>query len=84
MKNKYKSSEGKGIKEIKSPPKIKKLGCCNDCGKMLFGITKETLDYQKKHIDNEFVRVSCDECISKNHTLTDEELSGVKKLEFND
>jgi len=72
------------MKTILSPPKIKKLGYCNDCGKLLLGITKENLEYKKKHMDNEFVRVSCDSCISQNHTLTDKELGEVKKLEFND
>lgn len=81
---KAKTTERKRTREIKSPPKIRKLGYCNDCGKMLFGVTKEVLNYQKKHMDNEFVRVSCDSCISQNHTLTDNELGEVKKLEFND
>lgn len=67
--------------DIKFPPKIKKLGCCNDCGKMLFNITPEVLDYQKKHMNNEYVRVSCDNCISKGHTLTDQELVTIKSEE---
>lgn len=65
-------------------PKLKKLGYCEDCGKLLIGQTQESLDYQNKHINNEFVLTSCDDCIAKGHTLTDEELAGVKIQELND
>lgn len=61
--------------------KVKKLNVCNDCGKPFNPpLSKKMLDYQKKHLDNPFVFVSCDNCIEKGHTLTDEELSTVVKV----
>jgi hypothetical protein len=60
--------------------KIKGLGICNQCGKKFEPpLDKKSLAYQKRYMENEYVRVCCDECIAKNHTLTDRELGGVKK-----
>jgi phage terminase large subunit GpA-like protein len=59
--------------------KIKIMGVCNECGKKFEPpLNKKMSAYQKKYMDNEYVRVCCDECIAKNHTLTDEELGKVK------
>jgi len=53
---------------------------CDDCNEEFNPpLSKEMLEYQKKYKDNYYTKVSCDNCISKNHTLTDEELGIVKK-----
>ena len=63
------------------------LGCCDTCGKELVFETKEmkrkSNAYQKKYAWNKYVQVCCDECIEKGHTITDEELKGIKKVTIN-
>lgn len=73
-----KLSNGKSIIDRK----FQEPGFCDDCGnKFTPPLSKEMLEDQKQNMDKFYVRTSCDDCISKNHTLTDSELQGVKTNE---
>jgi len=64
---------------IISTVKILGEGICNECGIPL-KLDKEGLAYQRKYMDNFNVRTCCDECISKGHIITDEELGSIVKV----
>lgn len=68
------------MKILKDKPKIKGLNICNDCGiEFKPPLSKNLLTYQRKHMDNDYIRLSCDSCINSHHTLKGNELKRVVK-----